>query len=87
MIKYRRLRWAGRVARMEEGRNAFKILIGKSKGKRPLGMPGHRWEDNKIKEDMENLVDTLTLTEVLVNQKRMNICKHTVKMMPHDCFE
>ena len=39
VIKYRRLRWAGHVARMEEGRSAFKILTGKSIEKRPLGRP------------------------------------------------
>ena len=46
VIKCRRLRWAGHVARMEEGRSAFKILTGKPTGKRPLGRPGRRWEDN-----------------------------------------
>ena len=42
VIKSRTLRWPGHVARMEEGRSAFKILT----GKRPLGMPRRRWEDN-----------------------------------------
>ena len=46
MIKSRRLRWAGHVARLEEGRSAFKILTGKSIGKVPLGRPRRRWEDN-----------------------------------------
>ena len=46
MIQSRRLRWAGHVARMEEGRSAFKILTGKPTGKRPLGRLRHRWEDN-----------------------------------------
>ena len=46
MIKSRRLRWAGHVARMEEGRRVFKILTGKPTGKRPLGRPWRRWEDN-----------------------------------------
>ena len=46
VIKSRRFRWTGHVARMEEGRNAFKILTGKSKGKIPLGRPRHKWEDN-----------------------------------------
>ena len=46
MIKSRRLRWADHVARMEEGRSAFKILTGKTTGKRPLGRPRSRWEDN-----------------------------------------
>ena len=48
VIKSRGLRWAGRVARMEEGRSAFKILTGTPTGKRPLGSPQHRWEDNTI---------------------------------------
>ena len=46
VIKSRRLRWAGHVARMEEGRSAFKILTGKPIGRRPLGRPRRRWEDN-----------------------------------------
>ena len=47
VIKSRRLRWAGHVARKEEGRSAFKILTGKPTGKRPLGRPRRRWEDNR----------------------------------------
>ena len=54
MIKSRRLRWAGNVARMEVGRSAFKILIGKPSGKRPLGRPRRRWEDN-IRMDLEEI--------------------------------
>jgi hypothetical protein len=46
VIKSRRLRWAGHVAIMEEGRSVFKILIGTSAGKKPLERPGCRWEDN-----------------------------------------
>ena len=46
MIKSRRLRWGGHVARKEEGRSAFKILTGKPTNKIPLGRPKHRWEDN-----------------------------------------
>ena len=46
VIKSRRLIWAENVARMEEGRSAFKILIGKLTGKRPLGRPKRRWDDN-----------------------------------------
>ena len=42
IIKYRRLRWTGHVARMEEGRSALKILPGKPTGKRPLGRPRRR---------------------------------------------
>ena len=54
VIKYRRLRWAGHVARMEEGRSAFKILTGKPTGKRPLEKPRRRWEDN-IRMDLEEI--------------------------------
>ena len=46
VIKSRRLRWAGHVARMEEGRSVFKILTGKPTGKRPSGRPMRRSEDN-----------------------------------------
>ena len=53
-IKSRRLRWAGHVALMEEGRSAFKILTGKLTGKRPLGRPRRRWEDN-IRMDLEEI--------------------------------
>ena len=48
VIKYRRLRWAAHVARMEEGRSAFKILTGKPTGDKPLGRSRRRWEDNII---------------------------------------
>ena len=46
VIKPRSLRWAGHVAKMEEGMSAFKILTGTPTGKRPLGRPMRRWEDN-----------------------------------------
>ena len=45
VIKSRRLRWAGHVARMEEGRSASKILTGKP-GRTPLGRPWRRWQYN-----------------------------------------
>ena len=46
VIKSIRLRWAGHVARMEEGRGGFKMLTGKPTGKRPLERPRCRWKDN-----------------------------------------
>jgi hypothetical protein len=42
----RRIRWAGRVARMGEKRNAYRFLVGKTEGKRPLERPRRRWVDN-----------------------------------------
>jgi hypothetical protein len=50
-IKSRRMRWAGHVARMGEGRNVYRVLVGKPEGKRPLGRPRRRWEDG-IKMDL-----------------------------------
>jgi hypothetical protein len=46
IIKSRRMRWAGHIARMREKRNAYRLLVGKSEGKRPLGRPRCRWVDN-----------------------------------------
>jgi hypothetical protein len=46
MIKSRRVRWIGHVARMREKRNAYRILVGKPEGKRPLGRPRRRWDDD-----------------------------------------
>ena len=54
VIKWRRLRWAGHVARMEEGRGVHKVLVGKPEGKRLLGRPRRRWEDN-IKIDLREV--------------------------------
>jgi hypothetical protein len=46
IIKSRRMRWAGHVARIGEKRNAYRLLEGKPEGKRPLGRPRRRWVDN-----------------------------------------
>jgi hypothetical protein len=54
VIKARRMRWAGHVARMGEVRGAYNILVGKSEGRRPLGRPRRRWEDN-IKIDLREI--------------------------------
>ena len=54
IIKCKRLRWAGHVARMEEGRSAFKILTGKPIGKRPLGRPRRRCEGN-VRLDLKEM--------------------------------
>jgi hypothetical protein len=52
IIKSRRMSWAGHLARMGEKKNAYRILVGKPGGKRPLGRPRCRWVDN-IKMDLE----------------------------------
>jgi hypothetical protein len=46
VVKSRRMRWAGHVAGMGEGRGVYRVLVGRPKGKRPLGRPRRRWEDN-----------------------------------------
>jgi hypothetical protein len=51
IIKARRMRWAGHVARMGENRNAYRLLVGKPEGRRQLGRPRRRWLDN-IKMDL-----------------------------------
>ncbi|KAJ4437434.1 hypothetical protein ANN_17578 [Periplaneta americana] len=53
-IKSRLLRWAGHVARMGESRNAYRVFAGRPEGKRPLGRPRRRWEDN-IKMDLREV--------------------------------
>jgi hypothetical protein len=54
MIKSRRMRWVGHVARMGEKRNAYRIFVGKPDGKRPLGRPRRGWVDN-IKMNLREL--------------------------------
>ena len=54
VIKSRRMRWAGYVARMGESRSVYMGLVGKPEEKRPFGRPRHRWEDN-IKMDLQEM--------------------------------
>jgi hypothetical protein len=53
-MKSRRMRWAGHVARMGEGRHVYRLLVGKPEGKRPLERLRHRWEDG-IKMDLREI--------------------------------
>jgi transcription termination factor 2 len=54
VIKSRRMRWAGHVARMGEERCVYRVLVGKPEGKRPLGRPRNRWENN-IRMDLQEV--------------------------------
>jgi hypothetical protein len=54
VIKSRRMRWAGHVACMGEGRGVYRVLVGRLEGKRPLGRPKRRWDDN-IKVDLREI--------------------------------
>jgi len=55
VIKSRRMRWAGHVARVSEEKGVYKVLVGKLEGKRPLGRPRRRWVDN-IRMDLQEVV-------------------------------
>jgi len=54
VIKSRRMRWAGHVARMGEERGVYRVLVGKLEGLRPLGRPRRRWVDN-IRMDLQEV--------------------------------
>jgi hypothetical protein len=54
VVRSRRMRWVGHVARMGEGRGVHRVLMGRPEGRRPLGRPRHRWEDN-IKMDIQEV--------------------------------
>jgi hypothetical protein len=53
-FEVRRLRWARHVECMEEERDVYRVLVGRPEGKRPLGRPKRRWEDN-IKLDLKEI--------------------------------
>jgi hypothetical protein len=54
VIKSRRMRWAGHVAHVGEEKGAYRVLVGKPEGKRPLGRPRRRWVDN-IRMDLQEV--------------------------------
>jgi len=54
VIKSRRMRWAGHVVRMGERTSVYRVVVGKPEGKRPLGRPRRRWENN-IKMDLQEV--------------------------------
>jgi hypothetical protein len=68
VIKSRRMRWAGHVALMGEGRSVYRVLVGRPEGKRPLGRPRRRWEDN-IKLDLTEIgIDTANWIQLAQNR-------------------
>jgi hypothetical protein len=78
VIKSRRMRWAGHVARMEKGRVAYRVLVGRPEGKRPLGRPRHRWEDN-IKMDLREIgFDGTNWTRLAQDRVRWRVFVNTV---------
>jgi hypothetical protein len=73
MLKSRGMRWAWHVARMRAKLNAYRIMAGKPEGKRPIGRPRRRCEDN-IKRDLREIVwDDMDCIDVTQESKAMNL--------------
>jgi len=77
VVKSRRIRWAGHVARMGEGRGVHRFLVGKPEGKRQLGRPRHRWEDN-IKMDLREVGGGGDWMELAQDRDRWRALANTV---------
>jgi hypothetical protein len=86
MVKFRRLRWAGFVVRMDEGRSAFKILTGTPTGKRPLGNKKEKRKKERKKERKEvntmmisrafsSTISNLLTSSITINKSMMNFMK------------
>jgi hypothetical protein len=82
VIKSRRMRWEGHVARMEEGRGVYRNLVGRSEGERPLGRPRRRWEDN-IKMDLREIgIDGANWIQLAQDRVRWRVYVNTVMNLP-----
>jgi len=77
VVKWRRMRWAGHVACMGEGRGVHRVLVGKPEGKTPLGRPRHRWEDN-IYMDLRELRGGRDWMELAQDRDRWGALVNTV---------
>jgi hypothetical protein len=78
VIKSRRMRWAGHVARMGEGRGVYRVLVGRPEGKRPGGSPRRRWEDN-IKVDLKEIgIDGTNWIQLAQDRMQWRACLNMV---------
>ena len=77
VVKSRRMRWAGHVARVGEGRGVHRFLVGKPEGKRPLGRSRRRWDDN-IKMDLREVVGDGDWMELAQDRDRWRALVNTV---------
>jgi hypothetical protein len=76
MIKSRRMMLAEHVARMEDGRGVYGVLVGRSEGKRPLGIPRRRWEDNIKIDLMEIGIDGSNWIRLTQDRVRWQTFRH-----------
>jgi hypothetical protein len=89
MIKSRRMKWAGHVARMGETTNAYRILVGKLERKRPLGRPRRRWVDN-IKMNLGEIGwDGVDWSELAHDRDKWRALVNTLMNLrvPYNCWE
>jgi hypothetical protein len=78
VIKSRRTRWAGHVARMGKGRGVYRVLVGRPEGRRPLGRPRRRWEDN-INMDLRKIgIDGANWIQLAQDRFQWRACVNTV---------
>jgi hypothetical protein len=78
MINSRRMRWAAHVARMGDERCVYRVLVGRTEGKRPLGRPRRRWEDN-IKMDLREIgIDGANWIQLAQDRAQWRGCLNTV---------
>jgi hypothetical protein len=78
VIKSRRMKWAGHVACMGEGRGVYRVLVGRPEGKRPLRKPRHRLEDN-IKMDLREIgIDRVNWIQLAQDRVQWWACVNTV---------
>jgi hypothetical protein len=75
VIKVTRMRWAGHVACMEEGRGVYRVLVARPEGKRPLERPRRRWEDNIRREIGINRANWIQLAQ---DRVQWRACVNTV---------
>jgi hypothetical protein len=78
VIKSRCMRWVGHVARLGEGRGVYRVLVGRSEGKRPLGRPRRRWDDN-INTDLREIgIDGAMWIRLAQDRVLWRACVNTV---------
>jgi len=82
VIKSRRMRWVGHVARMGEGRGVYRVLVEKPQGKKPLGRPRRRWEDNINLDRREIAIDETKWIRLAQDKVQCRAFVNTVMNFP-----